>query len=147
MLKSAAQSGSPAKGNTLSDITGNERPNHSTLPIIHHSLSLFSITDNQPTSPIQRLTQISEADERRPKTVDVLAATKKKYKPVALKVKPIIGQLPDKFRIVRHIVGDPLVNIPTLPTIPPPFQPVGRYTQERKELFDKLNPGFLLPAK
>ena len=74
-------------------------------------------------------------------------STKKKYKPVALKVKPVIGELPDKFRIIRQIIGDPLQNLPVLPTNPPPFTPTGRYTQERKDLFDKLNPGFLRPAE
>ena len=69
------------------------------------------------------------------------------YKPVARKIKPVIGELPDKFRIVRTIIGDPLADLPTLPTNPPAFSPRGRYTQERKELFDKLNPGFLLPPE
>jgi hypothetical protein len=36
---------------------------------------------------------------------------KKKYKPVALKVRPILGELPDKFRIIRDIVGDPLMSL------------------------------------
>src|SRR5271155_3474355 len=72
---------------------------------------------------------------------------KKKYKPVARKIKPFIGELPDKFRIIHNIIGDPLEHLPILPTRPPPFSPKGRYTQERKELFDKLNPGFLLPAE
>lgn len=73
--------------------------------------------------------------------------TKKKYKPVALKVRPVIGELPDKFRIIRNIIGDPLEHLPILSPTPPPFSPVGRYTQERKDIFDKLNPGFLLPAE
>ena len=72
---------------------------------------------------------------------------KKKYKPVALKIKPVIGELPDKFRIIRNIIGDPLGQLPILPTHPPSFTPRGKYTEERKELFDKLNPGFLLPAE
>lgn len=69
---------------------------------------------------------------------------KKKYKPVALKVKPVVGQLPDKYRIVRNIIGDPLANLPVLSPKPPAFKPCGRYTQERMEMFDKANPGFLL---
>ena len=72
---------------------------------------------------------------------------KKKYKPVARKIKPVIGELPDKFRIIRNIIGDPLLGLPVLPTNPPQFSPRGRYTQERKDLFDTLNPGFLLPAE
>jgi hypothetical protein len=51
--------------------------------------------------------------------------TKKKYKPVALKVKPVIAKLPDKFRIVQNILGDPLADIPVLDPHPPPFKPTG----------------------
>jgi hypothetical protein len=42
------------------------------------------------------------------------AASKKKYKPVALKVHPVITDLPDHFRIVHNIMGDPLENMPKL---------------------------------
>ena len=34
--------------------------------------------------------------------------TKKKYKPVAKKVKPVIANLPGQYRIIRVIQGDPL---------------------------------------
>ena len=34
--------------------------------------------------------------------------TKKKYKPVAKKVRPVITELPGKYRIIREIKGDPL---------------------------------------
>jgi len=71
----------------------------------------------------------------------------KKYKPVALKVKPVIGELPGKFRIIRNIIGDPLKDMPRLSTTPPPFTPTGRYNAERKEIIDKNHPGFLLPAE
>jgi hypothetical protein len=37
--------------------------------------------------------------------------------------------------------------MPALSPNPPPFTPYGRYTTERKELFDKNNAGFLLPAE
>jgi hypothetical protein len=69
---------------------------------------------------------------------------KKKYKPVALKVRPIIGDLPERYRIVRNIIGDPLANLPVLNPHPIAFRPCGRYTQERKDIFDKINAGFLL---
>src|ERR1700679_1513999 len=71
----------------------------------------------------------------------------KKYKPVALKVKPVIGELPGKFRIIRNIIGDPLKDMPRLSTTPPPFTPTGRYNAERKEIIDKNHPGFLLPGE
>ena len=54
----------------------------------------------------------------------------KKYKPVALKVKPIYSDLPEKFRIKRDIKGDPLIDMPELKPISPEFTPTGRYTQE-----------------
>ena len=59
----------------------------------------------------------------------------------------MIGALPDKFRIVRNIIGDPLKDLPTLPTDPPKFKPTGCYTQERKDKFDEAHPGFLWPPE
>ncbi|SJL18883.1 uncharacterized protein ARMOST_22485 [Armillaria ostoyae] len=80
------------------------------------------------------------------KPVAVLAS--KKYKPVALKVKPLLGDLPDKFRIVRDIKGDPLKDIPLLSTSPPEYVPAGCYTQERKAKIDENHPeGFLWPEE
>jgi len=35
----------------------------------------------------------------------------KKFKPVALKVKPILGTLPERFRIIREIIGNPLKDL------------------------------------
>ena len=76
------------------------------------------------------------------------AKSKKKYKPVALKTRPVLGSLPDKFRIVRDIKGDPLATERKLSPNPPPFKPEGRYTAERAENTDKLhNDGLLLPAE
>nr|GAT45999.1 DNA/RNA polymerase [Mycena chlorophos] len=73
---------------------------------------------------------------------------KKKYKPVAQKVKPVLGTLPEKFRIVRHIDGEPLADIPTLNPNPPPFVPTERYTAERRDIIDAAHPGeFLQPEE
>jgi hypothetical protein len=92
---------------------------------------------------------ISDDEDGEHQTVEqyIVYSAKKKYKPVAQKVKSILGELPDKFRIIRNITGNPLKDLPVLDPDPPPFTPVGRYTQERKDLFDKLNPGFLLPVE
>ena len=68
----------------------------------------------------------------------------KKYKPVALKVKPMYSDLPEKFRIKRDIRGDPLADMPELKPISPEFTPTGRYTQERMEQFTGLHQDFLL---
>jgi hypothetical protein len=73
--------------------------------------------------------------------------TKKKYKPVAQKVKSIIAELPDRFRIVRHIIGDPLEHMLTLNPNPPPFTPTGRYTYEHHAAVKMKHDGFLWPAE
>jgi hypothetical protein len=65
---------------------------------------------------------------------------KRKYKPVAQKVRPIATGLSDRFRIRRAISGDPLAEIPTLLPNPPPFSPTGRYTQERYDFIEKVHP-------
>jgi len=83
-----------------------------------------------------------------PRTPLAILAAKKKYKPVAKKVRPVMTDLPECFRIVRSIVGDPLASLPVLSTNPPPFQPNGRYTIEHKEFIDKVHDSdFLWPAE
>jgi RNase H-like domain found in reverse transcriptase len=67
-----------------------------------------------------------------------------KYKPVALKTKPVIGELPAEFRIRREIVGDPLTDMPSLSANPPDFEPRGRYTLDRKERMDERHKGDFL---
>ena len=70
-----------------------------------------------------------------------------KYKPVDLKVKSVMQELPLKFRILRDIEGNPLAEMPALSPNPPDFEPVGRYTQARKEQFDKQHKGDFLLAE
>jgi hypothetical protein len=62
---------------------------------------------------------------------NLFLSTKKKYKPVAKKVRPVIGELPKKFHIERKIIGNPLHDLPILNPNPPPFIPTDRYTLER----------------
>ena len=69
---------------------------------------------------------------------------KKKYKPIALKVRPVLTELPNKLHIIRNIIGDSLVGLLILDPNPVLFKPCGCYTEERKEIFNKNNTGFLL---
>jgi hypothetical protein len=56
--------------------------------------------------------------------------------------------LPERFRIIWNITGDPLAELPILPMNPQPFKPTGRYTLERKLFIDQAHPGdFLWPAE
>ncbi|KAJ7258556.1 hypothetical protein C8J57DRAFT_1073586 [Mycena rebaudengoi] len=69
------------------------------------------------------------------------------FTPKTRRLCPVLGSLPDKFRIVRRIDGDP-ADILTLNPNPPPFLPTGRYTTERHDIIDKLHPGdFLLTTE
>jgi hypothetical protein len=71
-----------------------------------------------------------------------------KYKPVALKTRPVIQELPPEFRIKREIIGDPLAEMPKLSPNPPDFVPTGRYTEERRDKIDKIHgEDFLLPEE
>jgi hypothetical protein len=79
---------------------------------------------------------------------DLFLCAKKKYKPVAKKVRPVIGELTKKFHIECKIIGNPLDDLPVLNPNPPPFTPTDRYTLERRDQLDKNHPGsFLWPAE
>ena len=72
----------------------------------------------------------------------------KKYKPVALKVRPVETKLPSRFRITCNIKGNLLKDILTLSANSPPFVLTGRYTEKRKDVIDRAHPGdFLLPKE
>ena len=64
----------------------------------------------------------------------------KKYKLVALKVKPVFRTLPERFRITQEIIDNPLKDMPKLPEWPPEFQSRERYNLEQKDRLDKLYP-------
>ncbi|KAG6893662.1 hypothetical protein C0992_009143, partial [Termitomyces sp. T32_za158] len=73
---------------------------------------------------------------------------KKKYKPVALKTKPVASSVSEDFRIERKIIGNPLANMPPLIPNPPPFVPTGCFTDERRKQFlANHDKGFLTAAE
>ncbi len=74
-----------------------------------------------------------------PEDEPLAAYAAKKYKPVGLKVRPVYTELPEKYRIKRQIIGDPLENMPGLSPKPREYCPTGRYTSERKEIVDQLH--------
>jgi len=78
----------------------------------------------------------------------IVTALASKYKPVALKIRPVYAELPEEYRIKREIKGDALAGMPRLNPRPPEFVPTGRYTQERKEIIDEVHKGeFLWPEE
>jgi hypothetical protein len=82
-----------------------------------------------------------EAEKRR------YVAYSKKYKPVGVKVKPIITELPKEYRIVRDIKGDPLEGMPEVDIDPPAFVPGKRYGVDQYEIIQKKHEGFLGPEE
>ena len=118
------------------------------------NVSTFPLSITSPLAPTfaspppAHTTDLADLPTQTRTPLSTFAATKKKYKPVARKVRPVTVELPERFRIVRNIKGDPLAELPTLPTHPPPFAPTGRYTAERKAIIDKAHPDdFLWPAE
>src|SRR6202789_2310375 len=106
-------------------------------------LSTSTATPMQ-SSSIYSPSHISTFDSLYP----TLAASKKKYKPVTQKIRPIVADLPDQFRIIRKITGDPLEHMPKLNPCPPPFSPTPRYSLQHKAIIDKNHPGdFLWPEE
>src|SRR6201996_5661749 len=86
------------------------------------------------------------AAPRDPELLSVLQT--KKYKPVGMKVRPVYTELPEKYRIKRQIVGDPLKDMPGLDPNPKDYSPTQRYTEDRKAIIDALHPGdFLWPEE
>ena len=112
------------------------------LRIPAHEAYLY---DTDPTLLPFSTSESSEASVAEPH--EVFAATKKKYKPVAKKVRPVISEMPDKFRIVRNIVGDPLADLPELDPRPAPFKPGTRYTEARRAAVRENHQEFLWPAE
>ena len=94
------------------------------------------------------LSQQEYLDSRKRESIPRQVLATKKYKPVALKVKPHLGTLPEEFRIIRNIVGDPLEGMLELNPNPPSFTPTGRYTEERREQVQRDHVGdFLWPQE
>jgi hypothetical protein len=74
----------------------------------------------------------------------LIYAGKKKYKPVAKKVKPVGTTLPEEFCIIRNIQGDPLADLPILSPHPINFTPTSQYKQASFDIIKKNHPhGFL----
>src|SRR6201996_6540436 len=117
----------------------------SALPNFDLLFSAPAPKQNHYSATMQTHTPYVEFENTKPPTA-IFAG--KKYKPIALKIRPIETELPSRFRIIREIKGNPLENLPQLPTQLADFQPTGRYTAECKEQFDKVHDtGFLLPEE
>ena len=56
-------------------------------------------------------------------------------------------ELPERFRLRRTVVGDPLADMPKLDPNPKPFVPTGRYTAERRSQVRADHEDFLWPAE
>jgi hypothetical protein len=66
---------------------------------------------------------------------------------VANRIRPVETETPPEFRIIHNITGDPLANLPTLPTDSPEFTPGARYTEERARKLRINQSGFMWPEE
>lgn len=99
------------------------------LFLIHNTLDNFQLVPAAPSFALKK-------------------KTKKKYKPVAERIKPIATTLPDSYRIIRNITGELLADLPSLSIHSPEFIPQGRYTEARKEdVYKRHEVDFLLPDR
>lgn len=89
----------------------------------------------------QRKKGQSSAEKEIQEAVASYVGSKKKYKPVGVKVRPVYADLDDQYRITRNITGDALEGMPELNPTPGIFIPTERYTQERKDAMDEIHKG------
>ncbi|KZS92611.1 hypothetical protein SISNIDRAFT_412528, partial [Sistotremastrum niveocremeum HHB9708] len=99
----------------------------------------------RPYFPLQPRGELHEKYEEQQPGVYVST----KYKPVDQKINPVLGIIPDDFKIVRRIPEDPLLTLPPIQHPLPEFSPGVRLTQERWDKIeaDLLKIGFLLPEE
>ena len=95
---------------------------------------------------------VSEAEQFTDTHIDALGIgkvkAKKKYKPVALKARPVAAPLPAEFRIVRHITNDPMAFLPEIVVHNfPEHLTRGRYTEERADFIQSTFQDFLWPEE
>ena len=83
-------------------------------------------SDRLPDTVQQSTRNIAFANARAPAAI----FAGKKYKPIALKIRPIEMELPSQFQIIHEIKGDPLQDLPILPTRLANFVPTGWYMAE-----------------
>ena len=106
------------------------------------------VTSNAPYATLFSPTSSSIQSVSHYESSPVYLSLKKKYKPVDKKIHPVTTTLPQRFRIIRNITGNPLQDLPTLNPLPLPYQPSSRYTPDRKNIIDKNHDGdFLWPQE
>lgn len=73
---------------------------------------------------------------------------RKKYKPIAHKIRAIETELPSQFCIIRDIKGDLLESLPHLNPRPPKFEPTSHHMTKHRDQFEEVHTGdFLLPER
>lgn len=135
------------------------------LPIAHSSIPVTNVMfptsaycqsdycakskSNAKDKAVYQMTlQLCNSQHRVSPTLPLVSSFSKKYKPVGIKVKPVITVLPDQYCIVHNITGNLLANIPMLLPRPPEFVPYRQDIEEHKQEVNKLHSSnFLLPEE
>ena len=116
---------------------------HTPAPFLPSSSSASTTSKNffLGTKPGFDFTHINKVTTNVPLTDSTTSSLlgKKKYKPVVQKIRVVAADLPNKFCIECNISGNPLVEMPSLPTNPPLFTLIGCYTTEQWDIIDKVH--------
>ena len=96
--------------------------------------------------PIRKTVAVIEEDNKNVQIENKLdmVCFVKKYKPVTLEVKPVLGTLLEKFRIIKNIIGNLLEGILRLLEKPSEFELKEQYLIEKKEKLDTVYKGDFL---
>lgn len=105
--------------------------------------SAWTYAESRPEEFAGRRTTKERMEEHWGPVLSAFAA--KKYKKVANRVKPLLADLPEEFRIVRRKHPNPLEDLPDVPVHPPKVVPGVRFNQERHDKMKErmVEQGFL----
>ena len=100
-------------------------------------------SDTQRMENVLEATEITTGEDTTDVSVLNVEAGTYAYKNVTNRTKLVATILPEEFRTKCKIPGDPLLDLPELPTKSPPFTPGECYTQERKDSMEIIEDNFL----
>jgi len=122
---------------------------YSIPPLSPAILELIPTVPNSVPQPIS--VPVAETDpvpqQSQPPLAPLKQKRKRKYKPVAKKIKSVVQSLPEEFRVIRKRPSDPLLSLPKIPPNPPDFVPTPHMTQDRMDTFRLDDNDFLWPQE
>lgn len=121
------------------------------MPFFAQPLSVYAYTSSTTTHHDNTQLHSPSPTPSYSSTTDpspIFISSKKKYKSVATKTRPVKAMLSEEFCIQHNIPGDPINTLPELHPIPPSFSSIGCYMHEQCNLFQQAHDSdFLLSTE